>query len=35
MKLAEDSEFFGILPYMQVERARLDFARGSWTRPSA
>jgi DNA-binding CsgD family transcriptional regulator/tetratricopeptide (TPR) repeat protein len=30
MKLAEDSEFFGILSYMQVMRARLDFARGSW-----
>ena len=30
MKLAEDSEFFGILSYMQVGRARLDFARGSW-----
>jgi len=30
MKLAEDSEFFGILSYMQAARARLDFARGSW-----
>ena len=30
MKLAEESEFFGILSYMQVARARLDFARGSW-----
>jgi DNA-binding CsgD family transcriptional regulator/tetratricopeptide (TPR) repeat protein/energy-coupling factor transporter ATP-binding protein EcfA2 len=30
MKLAEESEFFGILSYMQVERARLNFARGSW-----
>ena len=30
MKLAEDSEFFGYLSYMQVERARLEFARGSW-----
>ena len=30
MKLAEESEFFGILSYMQVERARLEFARGSW-----
>ncbi len=30
MKLAEDSEFFGILSYMQVGQARLDFARGSW-----
>ena len=30
MKLAEDSEFFGILSYMQVARARLNFARGSW-----
>ena len=30
MKLAEEAEFFGILSYMQVERARLDFARGSW-----
>jgi DNA-binding CsgD family transcriptional regulator/tetratricopeptide (TPR) repeat protein len=30
MQLAEESEFFGILSYMQVARARLDFARGSW-----
>ena len=30
MKLAEESEFFGYLSYMQVERARLEFARGSW-----
>lgn len=30
MKLAEESEFFGFLSYMQVARARLDFARGSW-----
>ncbi|HEX6932942.1 MAG TPA: AAA family ATPase [Streptosporangiaceae bacterium] len=30
MKLAGDSEFFGILSYMQVARARLNFARGSW-----
>jgi len=30
MKLAEESEFFGILSYMQVARARLDFARGLW-----
>jgi ATP/maltotriose-dependent transcriptional regulator MalT len=30
MKLAEESEFFGILSYMQVMRARLEFARGSW-----
>jgi DNA-binding CsgD family transcriptional regulator len=30
MKLAEETEFFGILSYMQVARARLDFARGSW-----
>src|SRR5689334_14100777 len=30
MKLAEDSEFLGYLSYMQVERARLEFARGSW-----
>jgi DNA-binding CsgD family transcriptional regulator len=30
MRLAEDSEFFGYLSYMQVERARLEFARGSW-----
>jgi DNA-binding CsgD family transcriptional regulator/tetratricopeptide (TPR) repeat protein len=30
MKLAEESEFFGILSYMQVQRARLEFARGSW-----
>jgi DNA-binding CsgD family transcriptional regulator/tetratricopeptide (TPR) repeat protein len=30
MKLAEETEFFGILSYMQAARARLDFARGSW-----
>jgi len=30
MKLAEDSEFFSYLSYMQVERARLEFAGGSW-----
>ena len=30
MKLAEAMEFFGILSYMQVMRARLEFARGSW-----
>jgi DNA-binding CsgD family transcriptional regulator/tetratricopeptide (TPR) repeat protein len=30
MKLAEETEFFGILSYMQVARARLDFAQGSW-----
>ena len=30
IKLAEESEFFGYLSYMQVERARLEFARGSW-----
>jgi DNA-binding CsgD family transcriptional regulator len=30
MKLAEETEFFGILSYMQVARPRLDFARGSW-----
>ncbi len=30
MKLAEESEFFGILSYMQVGRARLYLARGSW-----
>jgi DNA-binding CsgD family transcriptional regulator/predicted NBD/HSP70 family sugar kinase len=30
MKLAEETEFFGILSYMQVMRARLEFARGSW-----
>jgi DNA-binding CsgD family transcriptional regulator/tetratricopeptide (TPR) repeat protein len=30
MKFAEDSEFFGILTYMQAARVRLDFARGSW-----
>jgi ATP/maltotriose-dependent transcriptional regulator MalT len=30
MQLAEESEFFGYLSYMQVERARLEFARGSW-----
>ena len=30
MKLAEDSEFFSYLSYMQVAWARLEFARGSW-----
>jgi DNA-binding CsgD family transcriptional regulator/tetratricopeptide (TPR) repeat protein len=30
MKLAEETEFFGILSYMQVMRARLEFGRGSW-----
>jgi DNA-binding CsgD family transcriptional regulator/tetratricopeptide (TPR) repeat protein len=30
MKLAEETEFLGILSYMQVMRARLNFARGSW-----
>jgi DNA-binding CsgD family transcriptional regulator/tetratricopeptide (TPR) repeat protein len=30
MRLAEDSEFFGFLAYLQVGRARLEFARGSW-----
>jgi DNA-binding CsgD family transcriptional regulator/tetratricopeptide (TPR) repeat protein len=30
MQLAEESEFFSYLSYMQVERARLEFARGSW-----
>ena len=30
MQLAEETEFFGILSYMQVMRARLEFARGSW-----
>jgi DNA-binding CsgD family transcriptional regulator len=30
VKLAEESEFFGFLSYLQVGRARLDFARGSW-----
>jgi DNA-binding CsgD family transcriptional regulator/tetratricopeptide (TPR) repeat protein len=30
MKLAEDSEFLTFLSYMQVARARLEFARGSW-----
>ena len=30
IKLAEESESFGILTYMQVQRARLDVARGSW-----
>jgi ATP/maltotriose-dependent transcriptional regulator MalT len=30
MKLAEETEFFGILSYMQAARARLEFARGSW-----
>lgn len=29
-RLAEDSEIFSFLTYMQVERARLEFARGSW-----
>src|SRR5690242_21142807 len=30
MQLAEETEFFGILSYMQVMRARLEFARCSW-----
>ena len=30
MRLAGESEFFGILAYMQAGRARLEFARGSW-----
>ena len=30
IKLAEESEFLGFLAYMQVGRARLEFARGSW-----
>jgi DNA-binding CsgD family transcriptional regulator len=30
MKLAEESEFLGFLSYMQVGRARLALARGSW-----
>ncbi len=30
MKLAEETEFFGILSYMQVMRARLEFAQGTW-----
>jgi DNA-binding CsgD family transcriptional regulator/tetratricopeptide (TPR) repeat protein len=30
IKLAEESEFLGILAYMQVGHARLEFARGSW-----
>ena len=30
MKLAEDSEFFSYLSYLQVAWARLEFARGSW-----
>jgi DNA-binding CsgD family transcriptional regulator/tetratricopeptide (TPR) repeat protein len=30
MKLAGETEFFGILSYMQAARARLEFARGSW-----
>jgi DNA-binding CsgD family transcriptional regulator/tetratricopeptide (TPR) repeat protein len=30
IKLAEESESFGILSYMQVQRARLEAARGSW-----
>jgi DNA-binding CsgD family transcriptional regulator/tetratricopeptide (TPR) repeat protein len=30
IKLAEESESFGILAYMQVQRARLEAARGSW-----
>jgi DNA-binding CsgD family transcriptional regulator/tetratricopeptide (TPR) repeat protein len=30
MRLAEDSEYLSFLTYMRVERARLEFARGSW-----
>ena len=30
IKLAEESEFSGFLAYMQVERARLQLARGEW-----
>ena len=30
LQLAEDAEFLGFLSYMQVARARLEFARGSW-----
>jgi len=30
MRFAEESEFLGFLSYMHVERARLEFARGSW-----
>jgi DNA-binding CsgD family transcriptional regulator/tetratricopeptide (TPR) repeat protein len=30
MRLAEDSEHLTYLTYMQAERARLEFARGSW-----
>jgi hypothetical protein len=30
MRLAEEAEFLGFLSYMQVERARLEFSRGSW-----
>jgi DNA-binding CsgD family transcriptional regulator/tetratricopeptide (TPR) repeat protein len=30
IKLAEESEFLGFLAYMQVGRARLEFARGAW-----
>src|SRR5262249_4568362 len=30
MNVAEDSEFFSSLSYLQVAWARLEFARGSW-----
>jgi DNA-binding CsgD family transcriptional regulator/tetratricopeptide (TPR) repeat protein len=30
MRLAGDSEYLSFLTYMQVERARLEFVRGSW-----
>jgi len=29
-QLAEETEFLGFLSYMEVERARLEFGRGSW-----
>jgi DNA-binding CsgD family transcriptional regulator len=29
-QFAEEAEFLGFLSYMHVERARLEFARGSW-----
>ena len=29
-QLAEEAEFLGFLSYMHVERARLEFCRGSW-----
>src|SRR6266567_9399456 len=30
MQFAEEAEFLGFLSYLQVARARLEFARGSW-----